>query len=127
MPKMVLNRNHTLRTTTPFSVQFVKGVATEVHPAIVHLALSIGAVMEDGSDGVPEVKETDAPAAPVGEARSKVLADMFEQFALRNQRGDFTASGLPDLRRLQAALGFDVDRKELIVEWDKYIASKDAE
>ena len=125
MPKMVLNRNHTIRALGR-DVQFVKNVPVDVHPELVPLAAGAGAMMVDGSPAIAEVPEN-TYVAPEGDARQKTVFAAFEKLVLRKQRGDFTASGFPDLRVLNGMFEFRVDRKELEATWDAYQRSKDEE
>jgi hypothetical protein len=124
MPLMVLNRDFYVRTTTPFSPAFKKGVPTDVHPDCVEAALAVGAVMADGSDAIAEQIEQ-KPVVPTGSEREQILHKSFEKLVIRKQRGDFTASGFPDLRVLNGMLEFRVDRAELEKSWEKYMAAKE--
>jgi hypothetical protein len=124
MPKMILNRNHIIRAEGR-DVQFEKGIPVEVHPSLVKHAVAAGAEMVDGSK--PDVLPAERAdiATPAGEERKKAIMANLEKLALRNQRGDFNGSGVPDLRRLNPMLGFDITREERDDCWKEYLASKE--
>lgn len=120
MPLFTLHRNYILRTNKGQSIAFVKGKPTHVPPFCVEDVVAIGAIAVDAEDGDilgEELKPQ--PAMPPEERKAKV----FEAFAImkaRKERGDFTASGVPDGRRLPALLGFEITSKERDSYWKDF-------
>lgn len=123
MPMFTLHRNHVLRTTKGHSVGFVKGQPVWVPPMCIPEAVAIGAVPVDESVDVLG-DEKPAPAILTPEERQKKLFDAFETMLVRNERTDFTASGLPSDRRLSEIVGFDVPRRERDTAWQSYTQAR---
>jgi hypothetical protein len=122
MPYFTLHRNHVLRTTKGHSIGFVKGERTWVPPACVPDAVAIGAVSEDEIDLLPTEA---APAAPMSpDKRNELLCAAFDKLLLRNERGDFSASGLPNVAKLKELCGFEVTNRERDAAWTAYTAAK---
>lgn len=123
MPLFTLHRNHVLRTTKGHSIGFAKGQPTWVPPTCVPDAVAIGAVAVDGD---VDVLGDEAPAAVVltPEERQAKLFEAFEAMLVRNERSDFTASGLPSDKRLSEMVGFDVPRRERDAAWQAFSASR---
>lgn len=115
--KLVTNRDVTLNTTLGHSVFFKKGVPTYVPPIIFSQALAIGAVPEDGT--APEMEETRRPnAAPTDlDVKNGEIRKVIEDLTLRNERGDFTAAGLPAVDAVVRELGYRVTAKEIAGVW----------
>jgi hypothetical protein len=125
---MVLNRNYALRSPSSiYDVGFVKGVPVEVHKTLVNAAIAIGAEMADGSKYDPLPPDKVADSVPEGDDRKKQILATIEKMVLRNERNDFNGSGVPDLRRMQPLLGFDITREERDAAWKEYLAGKDVE
>lgn len=123
MPMFTLHRNHVLRTTKGHSIGFVKGQPVWVPPMCVPDAVAIGAVaVDEPVDVLGEEKAAPVPLTP--EERQKKLFDAFETMLVRNERTDFTASGLPSERRLSEIVGFDVPRRERDTTWQTYTQLK---
>lgn len=121
MPWFTLNRNYALSTTKGHSVNFKKGEKTWVPKLIVQEALAIGAICEEQLDVLPETKEQ---VAVTDADRKKNIFAAFEKLLLRNNRGDFSASGHPHPKKLEDVLGFDVPAKEREILWIEYNANK---
>lgn len=121
MPYFTLHRNYVLRTTKGATIEFKKGEPAWVPPACVPDAVGIGAVSSDdvdvlGEDAVPVV--TISP-----EERQIKLTEAFNILVNRNERGDFTASGLPHVKKLGELLGFEVSNRERDAAWQAYQGS----
>jgi hypothetical protein len=88
---------------------------------IVQEALAIGAISEEKIDVLPDTPEqvvvTDAK-------RKEAIFAAFEKLLVRNNRGDFSASGHPHPKKLEDVLGFDVPTKERELLWIEYNANK---
>lgn len=125
MPDFVLHRDYALRSMTGHMINFKKGDPTWVPPACVKEAVAIGAVAVDGPVDVldPEVKES---VVPEGEERKELIFAAFEDMEAKNDREDWTASGMPTSKALEKILGFEVDSKERNALWIEYRASKAA-
>jgi len=122
MPEFTLHRNFLLRTTTGHSIESQKGVPVHVPPAAVEAAVSIGAVPSDPEDG--DVLGEEEKAQPVLSPEER-KAKVFEAFGImktRNERGDFTASNVPNNRRLPALLGFELTNRERDNYWREFQA-----
>ena len=120
MPLFTLHRNYILNTTKGYSINFKKGKPTPVPPRCIEDAVAIGAQPVDPADGdVLGEEEKAQPSMSANEKEAKV----FEAFGImktRNERGDFTASGLPNNKRLPALLGFELTNRERDTYWQKY-------
>lgn len=126
MPKFTLHRNFVLRTTKGHIISFKKGQPTNVPPVCVEAAVAIGAQPVDVQDGDVLGEEEVKPSMTPGERKAKV----FEAFCVmktRNERNDFTASGIPDARRLQPLLGFEVTSRERDSYWQQFRALEQEE
>lgn len=121
MPKMVLNRNHTISTTLGHVVRFRKGEETDVPKEVVSLALSIGAELLDAAAlaDVQPVEEVKA-ALPEGDERETAIFKAIATLEERNEREDFSGSGAPNLDALKGLLGFKVDKVERNNLWNRY-------
>ena len=120
MPKFTLHRNYVLRTTKGHIIRFEKGKPTNVPPVCVEAAVAIGAQPVDAEDGDvlgEEVKPQ--PSLSPDERKAKVFA-AFGTMKTRNERNDFTASGVPDARRLQPLIGFELTSKERDAYWQEF-------
>ena len=117
MPKFTLHRNYVLRTTKGHIISFKKDQPTNVPPVCVEAAVAIGAVAVDAKDGdiLGEVAKPE-PSMTADEREAKVF-EAFGIMKMRNERGDFTASGVPDGRRLPVLLGFEITAQERDAYW----------
>jgi hypothetical protein len=129
MPWFTLHRNYSLSTTFGHIIGFKKGEATWVPPACVPSAVAIGAqpVVElkldtDITDVLPPEEKEEIPLTP-DQRREKYFA-AFEKMVLRSERTDFTASGLPHLKKLEEITGLSVSQPERDAMWGKYNESK---
>lgn len=126
---LVLNRNHTLTTTKGHVLEFKKGVATHVPPAVYQEALGIGAIPPDGEDPVVQdvVKTDSAPNDP--SERAPLILAAIEKLVAENSRENFTAAGSPTVEAVSKIVGFKVQSKEVAPVWQAYHdkIAKDAE
>lgn len=123
MPNYTLSRTHVLVTLSGRAIEFKKGQPTHVPQECVRDAVAIGAVPSDGSDvaKVFEADEDSLPKAPTNPAeRQEKIMNSMRLLIERNDRDDFSASGLPNLKVLERMLGWKVDKKELHAVWMSY-------
>jgi hypothetical protein len=120
MPQFTLHRNHILRTTLGHTLKFEKGVPLEVPAMCVPDAIGIGAVPVEGIESVdPEEVET-VPLTPA-ERKAEVFR-AFDVMAARGERIDYTASGVPNAKRIPGIVGFEITTKERDTYWNEYQA-----
>lgn len=119
MPMFTLHRKFTLRTTKGCVINFPKDEPTWVPPLAVEDAIAIGARLVDGEADIPGAEEEAAPVLSLAERKEKI----FEAFGImksRNERLDFTASGLPNAKRLPPLTGFEVTSRERDDFWKEF-------
>lgn len=127
MPHFTLHRNFVLRTTKGHTIAFTKGKPTYVPPVCVEDAVAIGAIPEDAKDGdVLGAEVQPQPSMTPDERKAKVF-EAFGIMKMRNERNDFTASGIPDARRLPPLTGFDLTSKERDAYWLEFRALEQAD
>lgn len=125
MPKMVLQRNFRLSTNLGHSVGFVKGVPVNVPKEIVDEAMKIGAEFVTEADKESALpKEAEATFIPEGDARETAIFNAFVMLEERNERGDFSASGAPNVGPIASITKFKVDAKERDKLWAEYQVRK---
>ena len=119
MGQFVLNRNYNLRSTAGHIVDFKKGEPTWVPPALHNDAVAIGA---EPLDGVVDVLgPEDTPKQEMApDQREAAIMLAFEKILRENERGSFTASGMPNARALQQACGMEVSTRERQDLWQKF-------
>lgn len=122
MPYFTLNRNYALSTTKGHSVNFKKGERTWVPLGIVAEAIAIGATPEEPIDVLPPDTPERKQIADA-ELKEKAFA-AFEKMLLRNNRGDFSASGTPNPKKLEEMVGVDIPQKHRDALWIEYNAKK---
>lgn len=119
MPQFTLHRNHVLRTTKGHSIRFIKGEPVWVPPVVVPDAVAIGAIpVEEGVDVIGEEEKPAAPLTP--EERKQKIIEAVKVMVARKERSDFTASGVPNSKRLQSLVGFEVLNRERDEVWRTY-------
>jgi hypothetical protein len=110
---MILNRNFTHTSLYGHSIRFEKDVPVAVPNAIVREVVAIGALRDDGEDAITASK-VDAEHVPQTiEERTDLILDVIEDMTERNDRDEFTGTGLPKLLVLSSKAGFKVDKTEL--------------
>lgn len=125
MPDYVLNRTYTHRSTLGHIVNFVKGQPVWVPPALEREVTQFGAEPVDGQK--IDVLDPDAkalPLAPAGNERKSQILAVYAQLEARNQRGDFTGQGRPNLSVMKELLGFEVITRERDDVWEEYMKAK---
>lgn len=123
MPYFTLHRNYILRTTKGHSIAFTKGAKAWVPPICVPDAVAIGAVPEDESIDVLPAELAPKPELPADERKTRILAAI-ETLVARNERGDFTAAGMPHCKKLESLCGFEVYNRERDDVWMAYTKAK---
>ena len=138
MPLMKLAKNRVYASTLGHVIRFVKDEPVFVHPIMLKECGAIGAVVVPGkapkvkkkpmkteeqmieeiNTSVNAVKEAEgipeAPAQPVAPVdRMEMILSCVRALIERNERGDFTAAGIPNLNVLGKKTGFRVDKNEL--------------
>ena len=119
---MTLNRNHTLIHKSGLSVTFQKDKPTYIPPRMVADAVALGA--EPNTSDVAEVAKTmqEVEATRAANAgRAKTIEDAVRKMLARNQRGDFTAGGRPNLRVLFQLTDLQVTQDELEPIWSTVV------
>lgn len=119
MPEYVLNRKYALRSLNGHIISFEKGVPVWVPPEVEKEALHIGAVPVDGPKDILDPEEELAPVMSAGERKDKIFA-AFKALEARNERGDFTGQGLPNLTVLEKTVGFEIHSKERDTLWAEH-------
>lgn len=121
MPKMVMHRNFTLNSDLGHVIGFKKGEPVGVPPILVAEAMRYGAEMVTPTEKEKYVAETKkAPRAPTDPVeRKNIIMGKMREMMVRNQRGDFNASGLPSNRVLERMLGegWEIHVKERDAIW----------
>jgi hypothetical protein len=120
VPTYTLNRNYLLHTTTGNSIQFLKGKPTFVPKPCARDAVSIGAELVEG-DKV-DILEDEVEIIHISpEERVAKMKDAFRIMQDRDERGDFTGTGVPNLGALEKLTGFMSDAKERNTVWEGYL------
>ncbi|QYG04013.1 hypothetical protein [Massilia sp. NP310] len=96
--------------STGVHIAYVKPEGSDLHQRFWTMALQKGCAAE----GFQIQREEEFEELDPVEELKEILLSM-----IRNpQEGDFTASGLPDLRRLVKKAGYNVPRTEMIQAWN---------
>jgi hypothetical protein len=122
MPMFTFHRNYMLRTTKGHAIRFEKDKPTNVPPSCVEDAVAIGArPVEGDAANISEAPET--ITMTVAERKEKVF-EAFRTMKGRNERLDFTGTGIPSTKRLPTLLGFDITSKERDTYWEAFRAGE---
>lgn len=118
MPQFTLHRNYILRTLFGHTLKFEKGVPVDVPQICVADVIAIGAIPVEGMESV----DPEEPAAVIltPAQRKAALFAAFETMAKRGDRMDYTASGMPNAKRLPALCGFEVTLSERDIAWNEF-------
>lgn len=124
--KFVMLRDRTVASTKGHSVEFKKNVPTFVPPALYDEVMAAGAVPEDEADLKSLIEAADAPPSGVVEptdptARKAALFEVYKEMQIANNRGEFTAAGVPHPKALKERLGWLVSAKERDETWAAYL------
>lgn len=125
MPDFILNRNHRLISLTGHTIQFVKGEPVSVPPALKAEAIAIGAQPVDGDTDV--LDEEEVVVELTAEERTEALIKAFKVLQERNERGDFTAQGVPSITALKKIVEFAPEKKEVETIWVSYLEEQAGE
>lgn len=123
----VSNRNVTLRTTKGHTIFYQANKPVLTPNSVLEDAMAIG-IMPKGKVQLPD--EDDASVLPAeleGSARIAQIREVCDAMIKRNGRYDFTASGQPNIKVVNKALGFDIDVTELNKVWAMMQEEKAAE
>lgn len=117
----VMQRNRVVGGTTGHFVSFKKGEPVFVPREMWSDVQAAGAVPTEELpvEETAEVKVLNDP-----QERQDAFFSAFKQLMDRNERGDFTASGLPNSKTLERVLGFQVVNKERDDMWQKFQAAR---
>jgi hypothetical protein len=119
MSLFTLHKNFILRTTKGHSVRFEKGKPINVPGTIVAEALAIGAQPVDAADHPDNQEEVEVVPMTAVERKAKVF-EAFTAMKNRSERLDFTASGVPNAKRMPALLGFEITSRERDDYWKEF-------
>lgn len=119
MPLFTLHRNHVLRTTKGHTISFVKDTPQHVPQVCVNDAVAIGAVAVNNDVDVLGVEEEVVVHLTTAERKGKIF-EAFSTMSGREIREDFTASGVPNAKRMPPLTGFEVTSKERDKYWQEY-------
>jgi hypothetical protein len=117
MTEVVSNRNYNLATTKGHCLYFKKGVPRQCPNVILEDAIAVGIVPTDDADLPGNDQDGVLPVEATGSARIQQIRDIIEALMRRNQRGDFSASGVPAKKVVEGALGYRIDETELNKVW----------
>jgi hypothetical protein len=118
MPLFTFHKNYILRTTKGHAISFKKDKPTNIPPVCVEDAVAIGARPVEGD--ADNIKETPEPIILSSAERKELVFKAFRIMKARNERLDFTGTGIPNAKRLPQLLGFDITSKERDVYWQEF-------
>jgi hypothetical protein len=119
--RFVMQKDRVVGGTLGHFIGFKKGVPIEVPREMWSEVQAAGAVPETE---LPEDETVLTKVQHDPAEREQAFFDTFSQLIERNDRGDFTASGLPNSKIMEKILGFQVVNKERDMMWEKYLANK---
>jgi hypothetical protein len=122
MPLFTFHRNYVLRTTKGHAICFEKDKPTEIPPVCVEDAVAIGARPVEGD--ADNIDETPEPIIMSAAERKEAVFEAFRTMKARNERLDFTGTGIPNAKRLPQLLGFDITSKERDTYWQAFRAAE---
>lgn len=112
------HRNLTVASLCGLSIELKKGEPTLCPPGMHDELLALGCIPEEAT---PEPEPGAAPVAPTNQQdRYNALCQAFKVVALRNERTDFNAVGVPHAAVLAKELGYSVNAKERDAAWTKW-------
>lgn len=119
-----LNRNYTLHTKTGNTIAFKRDEPTFVPNHCARDALGIGAVLVEGDE--VDLLDPEVEANTVSpEERVEKLKEAFKVMTSRNERTDFTGTGMPNIWALQKLVGFEVEAKERNAVWEEFLTEQE--
>lgn len=115
--KFVLHKDKIVTGTTGHTIEFKKGELTHVPKEMWLAVQAVGAIPEDElpEDFVEVKKEVTDPAE-----RKAALFAAFKTITDKNDRDDFTGSGTPKDKVVEAITGFKADSKERNEAWAEF-------
>jgi hypothetical protein len=119
--RFIMQKDRVVGGTLGHFIGFKKGVPVEVPREMWSEVQAAGAIPET------EIPDEEAPFTKVTHdpvEREAAFFNVFTMLVERNERGDFTASGLPNSKVMEKVLGFQVVNKERDMMWEKYLANK---
>jgi hypothetical protein len=118
--QMQLNRDHVYVSKRGTSIRFAKDTPTFVPPYLVTEVVGLGGtVSETDQSTVDAEMKVVKEAVIAAEGRSPAIEAAIRTMIERNQRGDFTAGGKPNLNVLSKMVGYTVNADELDAPWRK--------
>lgn len=114
--KFTMARDRIVRTKYGHSFQFKKGVPLAIPDHIIPDIVAAGGVPEEDID--EEVVKSGEPIDPA--EREALLIAAFEEIVLKNERGSFTAAGVPHGKVVAQIVGFNAHPKEREAAWTKF-------
>ena len=114
--KFTLNRDKVVASEKGHAVSFAKGEPTHVPPEMYDEVMAVGAVPEDE---LAEPVKTGKEVPTDEREREEVIMPVLASILLRNDRDDFTASGVPKVEVISAGAGFRVSDRERSALWEK--------
>jgi len=124
--KMVMNRDITVSTTLGHTIGFKRDVPVNVPPSCIEAVMAKGAIPAEGEE-LPSLQRKAQIPAPVGMARKAAVFEAYDTMVALNERGTFTAAGVPVLKEVRLKTKFKVDEKENSLLWDEYKALRHQE
>ena len=112
------HRNITVASTCGLSVELKKGEPTLCPPGMHDELIALGCIPEEPASAPEPGAAPVAPTDLIG--RYQALCKAFEVIALRNERTDFNATGVPHPAVLAKELGYTVNAKERDAAWAKW-------
>ena len=122
MPLFTFHRNYILRTTKGHAISFEKDKPTNIPLACVEAAVAIGARPVEGD--ADNINETPKQIILSPAERKEEVFEAFRTMKARNERLDFTGTGIPNAKRLPQLLGFDITPKERDMYWQEFRADE---
>ena len=112
--KFTFQRDRTVESTLGHCIEFKKGVPTYVPPELHRTVYDMG-----GEPSEPLAEETkQVVTAPEGAtARAEAIEDAIRILVDTNNRDDFTGNGSPQVKSLEALLGWKPDAAERDAAW----------
>lgn len=124
MPMFKLNRDKVHSSVYGHTVEFKKDQPVYVPPvpALIDEVMLFGAESVDGEFAVAEQADL-VEKPPVGDDRAVLIAAAIEQIVEKNDSDDFTGSGVPTTKSIEAIVKFDLSAAERDAAWDAYKAA----
>jgi hypothetical protein len=117
---MQLSRDHVHVAKNGLSIQFKAGVSTYVPPRMVPDIVGLGGSVAETDQAVVDAEMKVVDEAKIAtEGRAPAIEAAIRTMIARNQRGDFTAGGKPNLNVLLKMTGLIVTADELEAPWRK--------